>query len=609
MAAAAGNLDAVVVPAEEKPLWLTAWRDFLANVKTTPSCLEFADLNGDGDNKLVIGDMQRKLKVFGSTCLLVEGPIIDLPVSVCSFYMDYSQDVHRPLLAVASGPFVFMYKQMRPYYKFTLPPIDLDAKEIDIWGKLKVDAVTIPEAVEALEQLKETGAALSTRSMDLLSFDSDGQRRRHIDATKGTPLVQLTVITCMVVINKDRETAGGLGCLCLGTEGSNLLLLDRTCASVSKKIPLPSVPTQLLASGMVDIEYRVLALCRNGRVYITKNGELLNVVIECETIPVALSRVENQIVVAAGNSLHYFNVKGARLATITVPGQIMSVVPLSQENLKHNKAICVAVGKEIRTYVGKALLNIIKLPDDVVAIKVGRYGREESTLVAILKSGTLLVYMLPRSATLDVSSAPVIGPPPEQDIPIRVPKRTTLYVEQTKRERDFCIDMHRTFQRDLCKLRLQTARAYVKILTDNNSSLAATSGNVLRLTANVQGLGPLFRVKLSVHNVSIKPLLNIVIAFTYDTETYRLPHPQVVIPVLLPGTSYPVEVPVYFIAGGGHDGFGGDASAGGGGGGGGAAGAAPSDTIRIFVCNPSSAMPLVTASVQLPITNDAMMSL
>jgi len=58
------------------------------------------------------------------------------------------------------------------------------------------------------------------------------------------------------------------------------------------------------------------------------------------------------------------------------------------------------------------------------------------------------------------------GPPPEQDIPLAVPKKTKLYVEQTQREREMAPEIHRRFQRDLCKLRLTTARAYVKTLTD-----------------------------------------------------------------------------------------------------------------------------------------------
>lgn len=58
------------------------------------------------------------------------------------------------------------------------------------------------------------------------------------------------------------------------------------------------------------------------------------------------------------------------------------------------------------------------------------------------------------------------GPPPEQEVALPVPKKTKLFVELTQRERERCAEVHRAFQRDLCKLRLTTARAYVQTLTD-----------------------------------------------------------------------------------------------------------------------------------------------
>jgi Bardet-Biedl syndrome 1 protein len=61
-----------------------------------------------------------------------------------------------------------------------------------------------------------------------------------------------------------------------------------------------------------------------------------------------------------------------------------------------------------------------------------------------------------------------------QDVPLNVPKKTKLYVEQTQREREQAVDMHRIFQRDLCKLRLSTARAYVRVLTDNTVTSPST---------------------------------------------------------------------------------------------------------------------------------------
>ena len=56
--------------------------------------------------------------------------------------------------------------------------------------------------------------------------------------------------------------------------------------------------------------------------------------------------------------------------------------------------------------------------------------------------------------------------------------------------------MHRIFQKDLCKLRLTTARSYVKILSDGQGPTAYSAGAMIRLNAQVQGMGPFFKIKL-----------------------------------------------------------------------------------------------------------------
>jgi hypothetical protein len=79
--------------------------------------------------------------------------------------------------------------------------------------------------------------------------------------------------------------------------------------------------------------------------------------------------------------------------------------------------------------------------------------------------------IMPRTANLEVAAAVGgAGPLPEQEVPLDVPKKTRLYVEQTAREREHGVDMHRAFQRDLVKMRLETARALVKVLTDGQVS-------------------------------------------------------------------------------------------------------------------------------------------
>ena len=43
-------------------------------------------------------------------------------------------------MAVASGSYVFIYRNLRPYFKFTLPPVEIARDEGDVWGYKSLDA-------------------------------------------------------------------------------------------------------------------------------------------------------------------------------------------------------------------------------------------------------------------------------------------------------------------------------------------------------------------------------------------------------------------------------------------------------------------------------------
>eukprot|EP00662_Eupelagonemidae_sp_cell21_P026664 gene26664-65942_t len=225
----------------------------------------------------------------------------------------------------------------------------------------------------------------------------------------------------------------------------------------------------------------------------------------------------------------------------------------------------------VRVYNGKTMINTIQARGGGWSRRALRAGNDrhciDNTLIITVKSGSVMIKMLPRTASLEHC----------QEIPLKVPKKTKLYSDgrletQTQREKDFGIEMHRVFQRDLCKLRLQTARAYVKILTDGQGPLSYTAGSSLRLTAHVQGLGPLFKIKLNIQNTGTKSLTAIPIVFTYNKAIYMMWKPMMVIPVLVPSLVYNYEVAVRCI----------DESAG-------------SDVIRVYVCSSTSSVPIITA--------------
>lgn len=61
-----------------------------------------------------------------------EHMLVDIPSAATSFYAD-DQTPRIPALAVAVGPNVFIYRNLRPYFKFTLPPETVSDVEKTVW--------------------------------------------------------------------------------------------------------------------------------------------------------------------------------------------------------------------------------------------------------------------------------------------------------------------------------------------------------------------------------------------------------------------------------------------------------------------------------------------
>ena len=83
--------------------------------------------------------------------------------------------------------------------------------------------------------------------------------------------------------------------------------------------------------------------------------------------------------------------------------------------------------------------------------------------------------------------------------------------------------MHNTFQRDLCRLKLETARAYAKVVTSSLAPVVISQEASLKISAEVQGLGPLFQLTISVQNTAPSAVLtNHYVTFKCDELLYRI---------------------------------------------------------------------------------------
>lgn len=234
---------------------------------------------------------------------------------------------------------------------------------------------------------------------------------------------------------------------------------------------------------------------------------------------------------------------------------------------------------EVHLYRDQTLLSIIKTPDAVTSIVFGRYGREDGTLIMTTRGGGLMVKILKRTAAFDErDGAP--GPPPAQSVRLNVPKKTKLYVDQTLRERESGTAMHRAFQMDLSRMRLAAAKAYVKALDASMAPVSSGAGESLKMNAVVQGLGPSFKLTLNIQNTAaVQPVINLMVSFLYDERLYRVRTPFLRIPLLVPGLVYPLETFVECTSDKGV-----------------------SDIIKVFVLRQGRNTPLLTAHINMPVS-------
>jgi len=240
--------------------WIDAWYDPLSASPALQSCICLADINGDGDHKLLIGisnanplsktnltsnnnsnmsshsqtSAHNRLKVLKGTTVVSENILLEEPVAICSFYPDYKTP-RKPIVAVACGGFVFLYKNLQPFFKFIIP---------------------------------------------------------------AQPQVPAQHVTCMSVLHKDKPDDDAIGMLVIGTESKHVYILDSFGSSVKKQIQIPAAPVFLATSGQFDVEYRVFVACRNGNVYAITNGELSGIVFELEANPCALCVLDKNVAVA-----------------------------------------------------------------------------------------------------------------------------------------------------------------------------------------------------------------------------------------------------------------------------------------------------------------------
>ena len=93
-----------------------------------------------------------------------------------------------------------------------------------------------------------------------------------VDLHRAFSLKRQTVVTCISTLKKSHDEEKAVSCLILGTESSMIYILDPEAFTILDTLIVPAPPSHLAITGLYDVDYRIVAACRNGTLCNIKRG-------------------------------------------------------------------------------------------------------------------------------------------------------------------------------------------------------------------------------------------------------------------------------------------------------------------------------------------------
>nr|XP_037273229.1 Bardet-Biedl syndrome 1 protein-like [Rhipicephalus microplus] len=518
--------------------WLRAHHDPYASLYALPGGLCTADVLADGDQRLLVADLRNggRLRLFrgGRQQQQAEQALAALPCGLAAFRTESAPAGQPPSVAVAAGSCLYVYRNLRPFYKFSLPHTAPDEQENEAWSKQQ-DPDVLREALEALRSQGGMGR-LTARSQRFLLLEPE-EATAFIEANWEFPLKRQTQVTALGVLKKSLADEDAATCLLLATEDGRLFVLEPDAFTLLAAVQVPGAVCCLDAQGAFDVDFHVALATRDDRLHVVKRGHKASRVLAEPGAPaVGLCHLE------PGHGNATAHVQGQCVWSVSLGAQPLAVAAVCRPGVCQAAAVALADRRVVlHSAADGTPTHVLNTRDAVSAIHFGRLGREDNALVMVGTGGSLTVLILRRNAQLlqspssrETPGGSAVGGPRWS-----LPKKTKLFVDQTMREREHSVAMHRGFLRDLQRLRLTAARHYHRAVLGAAAPARASTDDagpvLVEVTAQVQGLGP--RLAVHVRLQSSRPL-NRLTMVVHGDDQYRLQKPATQVAYLVPGLAY-----------------------------------------------------------------------
>ncbi|KAI3385456.1 hypothetical protein SNEBB_008787 [Seison nebaliae] len=588
--------------------WIKAVHNPVANVRTTSYCITTANVLQDNEHKLILADLSGWLdkntemekpntstitpmyiRVYQSTTIVKEIKINYLPSGIVSVKID-DTETSQEALFVAAGSSLYVFKGMKPFFKFNLPTRKPTNTEKQIWDDYREKRIDLQSFYDRITNYREANTngdiTLSAKYLIRQPFE----RWSHIlqplnDPTTKPDTSQLTgvietprTIVCISTIPKKSSDKDAVRHIIIGTECRNVYVMEVKSYTIIYTLHLPTgkfedsahsedygaIPIIIVASGIFEVEYRLAIACRNNFVYLFKRGsnEVVDrIFLENTTAIIGMVAIHKSLLIGTANQqLSAYTMKGKRLWRIDFTHSITSMVPMYYHPKNLRAALVAFSNGEVHGYKEKFPMFKFRLANEnsttdnddnersaflVNAMHFGRFGREDGALTMITDNRHMFTYILKRNvefATRDEHA----GPPPSQKLPLDIPKKTVLFKEQQSKEKIQYKEIYKQYQYDLIKLKFLIGETYLNSLKKSLTPIVSTRNEQIKLNAHAVGMGPLFKVYISIQNTTHDGRPAIDLYLLLDSRSYRFNTSIITIPFLMPSLTYEFNVDVEY---------------------------------------------------------------
>ncbi|CAH8873839.1 unnamed protein product [Trichobilharzia szidati] len=622
--------------------WLLARHESALNLSSFSQCMCFGDIFDLSTNQLVLADFSQyfekihsnlgysefKVKAFKGTKLISEIAHSEAPSGIITFKCREKDKIVSDL-AVAAGPYIYVYRKLSPFYKYNLPVTQPLSDEFQLWEQAREGQLTAEELRTKLGELKHNLSKLSPRSIRYLQLPLDCLHE-FFNAHRVSKLEKQTVATCISCMSKQHCGPNSWDCLIVGTESSFIYIYDCVSHNILTQNSLPSVPVHINAVGSYDIDYHILVTCRNGIIYSIKRGEdNVKAFIDLGSQIIGLVRTDKVIIIACmDQTVKGFSLKGRPIWRVRHSCEILTLAPMNfmSSNNRNNEIyyiLCLSdgsvniycdqhlcdqcivwiplaennnnddkdndsIGKGIPAKeVNKSQLNKLinyqsAKPDPIVACCFGKYDRELNTLVLISQGGHMFILIVKRSANfipINVISCRTLNKLDH----LNFPKKSKLFMDLTTREQLNASQMYRQFIHDMCFTKRSVASTFLNILESHSTPIPISGyGEQIKLNVLVQGLGPAYILICDIIQIKgehVSPVNGLFILISFNASIFRVNPVLIPLATVIPSLKYRYTSSVSLI----RETF-------------------IEEEIKVSIVNNRSSSSIVSASVKVPIS-------